>query len=111
MRMSAVQHSRHRSSVLQGLAVTHVLQAHSLAPTGPLASLAYLALTPAVVFACRALLVRSHLALLGRPSAIPVCPVNSQPTTAEVASYAPQENTHRTGAVRLANRANSQPMI
>ena len=109
--MSALQHGRHRFSVLQGLAVTYVLLARSLTPTGLPASLAHLALTPAAVFACRALLVRSHLVLLGRPSAIPVCPVNSQPTTAEVASCAPQENTHLTGAVKLANQANSLPTI
>lgn len=109
--MSVVQHSRHRSSVLQGLAVTHVGPAHSLTPTGLPAFLAYLALTPAAVSACRALLVRSRSALLGPPSAIRVCPVSSQPTTVEVACCALQENTHLTGAVKLANQANSQPMI
>ena len=109
--MSALQHGRHRFSVLQGLAVTHALQAHSLTPTDLLASLAHPALTPAAVFACLALLVRSHLALLGPPSAIRVCPESSQQTTAEVASCAPQENTHLTGAVKLANQANSLPTI
>ena len=111
VRMSAVQHSRHRFSVLQGLAVTHVLLAHSLTPRGLPASLAHLALTPAAVSACLALLVRSRLALLGPPSAIRVCPVSSQPMIAEVASCALQENTHLTGAVELANQANSLPMI
>lgn len=109
--MSAVQHSQHRSSVLQGLSATHALQAHSLMPRDRLASLAHLALTPAVVFACLALLVRSRLVLLGPPSAIRVYPVSSQPTTAEAASCAPQENTHLTAAAKLANQANSLPMI
>ena len=109
--MLTLQHGQHRSSVLQGLAVTHALQARSLTPTDLLASLAHPVLTPAAVFACLALLVRGRSVLLGPPSVIRVCLVSSQPTTAEVASCAPQENTHLTGAVKLANQANNLPII